>query len=157
MKRIALLMAIVMMLSLVACGGSGSTSGATSGATSSTKPSEVTPPAPEVKYEEQVVIGQNSKTTTTNPQNQTNIAHRMMFALTHNTLVGYVEKAKELQPELAKSWTVSDDLKTWTFTLRDDVVFHNGEKFTADDVVFTWPMPPWSPSRPMATMRSSSP
>jgi ABC-type transport system substrate-binding protein len=91
-----------------------------------------------VKYADKVVIGQNAKTTTTVPQNQTNIAHRMMFALTHNTLVGYVEKAKELTPELAKSWTVSDDLKTWTFALRDDVVFHNGEKFTADDVVYTY-------------------
>ena len=141
MKRIALFMALVMMLSLVVgCGGDKPTStpGTSTPATSTTKPSEVTPPAANVKYEETVVIGQNAKTTTTVPQNQTNIAHRMMFALTHNTLVGYVEKAKELQPELAKEWKVSDDLKTWTFTLRDDVVFHNGEKFTADDVVYTW-------------------
>ena len=141
MKRIALFMALVMMLSLVVgCGGDKPTStpGTSTPATSTTKPSEVTPPAANVKYEEKVVIGQNAKTTTTVPQNQTNIAHRMMFALTHNTLVGYVEKAKELKPELAKEWKVSDDLKTWTFTLRDDVVFHNGEKFTADDVVYTW-------------------
>lgn len=137
MKRIALFMAIVMMLSLVVGCGGGTTSTSTT-STTSTTPSVVTPADPDVKYEEQVVIGQNAKTTTTNPQAQTNIAHRMMFGLTHNTLVGYVEKSKELTPELAKSWTVSDDLKTWTFTLRDDVVFHNGEKFTADDVVFTW-------------------
>ena len=137
MKRVlALILALVMTMALVACGGDKPSTSTPDSST--TKPSEVTPPAPDVKYEEKVVIGQNAKTTTTVPQNQSNIAHRMMFALTHNTLVGYVEKAKELTPELAKSWTVSDDLKTWTFTLRDDVVFHNGEKFTSDDVVFSW-------------------
>ena len=39
-------------------------------------------------------------------------------------------------PMLATEWK-SDDLKTWTFKLRDDVYFHNGEKFTSDDVVYT--------------------
>lgn len=42
-----------------------------------------------------------------------------------------------LEPWLASSWTIVDDY-TWDFTLRDDVVWHNGEKFTADDVIFTW-------------------
>ena len=134
-KTIALLMAVVMTMSLAACGSKTETPAAT---TSTPAATTSTPAATPVSYEEQVVIGQNAKTTSTNPQAQTNIAHRMMFNLTHNTLVGYVEKTGELVPELATSWTHSDDLKTWTFTLRDDVVFHNGEKFTADDVVFTW-------------------
>ena len=34
-------------------------------------------------------------------------------------------------PWLAKSWTVSEDGKTYTFKLRDDVTFTNGEKFNA--------------------------
>jgi len=38
-------------------------------------------------------------------------------------------------PQLAKSWQVSADAKTWTFTLRDDVVFHNEDRFSAEDVV----------------------
>lgn len=37
-------------------------------------------------------------------------------------------------PALAASWTTSDDLLTWTFTLRDDVVFHDGEPLTAQAV-----------------------
>ncbi|MBV0894767.1 ABC transporter substrate-binding protein [Microbacterium sp. NC79] len=37
-------------------------------------------------------------------------------------------------PWLAKEWTVSDDGLTYTFTLRDDVTFHDGEKFTAESV-----------------------
>lgn len=38
-------------------------------------------------------------------------------------------------PQLAKSWQTSADAKRWTFALRDDVIFHNDERLTADDVV----------------------
>jgi peptide/nickel transport system substrate-binding protein len=41
-------------------------------------------------------------------------------------------------PELAQSWEVSEDLKTYTFHLRSGVKFHNGKPFTAADVVFTY-------------------
>jgi peptide/nickel transport system substrate-binding protein len=37
--------------------------------------------------------------------------------------------------ELAESWDVSTDAKTWTFHLRKGVEFHNGKALTADDVV----------------------
>ena len=40
-------------------------------------------------------------------------------------------------PMLATSYE-TEDYQTWTFHLRDDVTFHNGDKFTAKDVVFTW-------------------
>lgn len=42
----------------------------------------------------------------------------------------------ELEPALATSWELIDE-NLYEFTLRDDVVFHNGEAFTADDVEFT--------------------
>jgi peptide/nickel transport system substrate-binding protein len=38
--------------------------------------------------------------------------------------------------ELAESWTSSTDGTEWTFNLRDDVYWHDGVKFTAEDVVF---------------------
>ena len=41
-------------------------------------------------------------------------------------------------PELAKEWYSDAEAKDWTFKLRDDVYFHNGEKLTAADVKFTW-------------------
>lgn len=39
--------------------------------------------------------------------------------------------------DLATDWKVSDDGLTWTFNLREGVKFHNGDPFTADDVLFT--------------------
>ena len=41
-------------------------------------------------------------------------------------------------PRLATSHTISDDQLTYTFTLRDDVYFSNGDHMTAEDVVYSW-------------------
>lgn len=41
------------------------------------------------------------------------------------------------RPALAASWTLSDDAREWRFTLREDVLFHDGAPFGADDVVFS--------------------
>lgn len=41
-------------------------------------------------------------------------------------------------PDLAESWTVSEDNKRFVFSLREGVRFHDGEPFTADDVKFSW-------------------
>jgi peptide/nickel transport system substrate-binding protein len=40
-------------------------------------------------------------------------------------------------PDLAESYSISPDGKTYTFVLRQNVTFHNGKAVTADDVVFT--------------------
>src|SRR5215217_5845840 len=44
----------------------------------------------------------------------------------------------EPKPWLAKSWTTSPDGKTWTFTLNDNVKFHDNTPLTSDDVVFSF-------------------
>ena len=44
----------------------------------------------------------------------------------------------EYIPYLAESWEFSDDGLTWTFHLRDDVMFHNGDPVTAHDFVWTY-------------------
>ena len=44
----------------------------------------------------------------------------------------------EVEPDLAKNWDVSIDGLIWTFHLRDDVLWFDGKKFSADDVVFTF-------------------
>ncbi len=43
-----------------------------------------------------------------------------------------------LRPTLATEWGISEDDDTvWEFTLREGVVFHNGNDFTAEDVAFS--------------------
>ena len=52
-----------------------------------------------------------------------------------NSLI-YVDANYNFTPGLAKSWRQVDPL-TWEFDLVDNATFHNGEKFTSRDVVYT--------------------
>lgn len=62
------------------------------------------------------------------------------FLVMENVYDTLVEPAPDLtfQPALATDWEVSEDLLTWTFQLREDVTWHNGREFTADDVVYSF-------------------
>ena len=41
-------------------------------------------------------------------------------------------------PSLAESWTMSPDGRNYHFKLRDNLRFHNGDPFTAEDVKFSF-------------------
>lgn len=64
-------------------------------------------------------------------QNDSQIHERMFDALIRD------EGWSETGPMLAESWTLDSDLITWTYNLRQDVQFHNGDSMTADDVSFS--------------------
>lgn len=51
-------------------------------------------------------------------------------------LIGYDEDRQSFEPLLAKAWRRIDDV-TLEFDLRDDVKWHDGAPFTADDVAHT--------------------
>ena len=55
----------------------------------------------------------------------------------YETLVTFVPERTDLAPGLATSWQASEDGLTWTFHLREGVVFHDGMPFNADAVVFS--------------------
>ena len=56
----------------------------------------------------------------------------------YNTLYQVVPGTTDVQPELATGYSVSEDGLAYTFTLRDDVNFHDGTALSADDVVYTF-------------------
>ncbi len=49
-----------------------------------------------------------------------------------------VNEAGEVVPALATAWEISEDGLTYTFTLAQDVTFHDGTAFDAEDVKFTF-------------------
>ena len=63
----------------------------------------------------------------------------------YNTLVE-VDKDLNIVPSIAKGWRISEDRRTYTFNLRDDVFFHDddafpnsrGRRLTAGDVVYSF-------------------
>ncbi len=55
----------------------------------------------------------------------------------HDCLVRVSDDSTYIEPDLAESWEISDDLLTYTFQLRKGITFHNGKEVTAKDVVFS--------------------
>ncbi len=54
----------------------------------------------------------------------------------YNTLVENSADNRPI-PELARSYETSDRAKTWRFSLRDDIAFHNGKPFGAKDAIYS--------------------
>lgn len=65
-------------------------------------------------------------------RNAQNVAWQMFDSLV------FQNDDAEIEPALAEEWEVSDDGREYTFYLREDVQFHNGEPFNADAVVYSW-------------------
>lgn len=61
---------------------------------------------------------------------------QILLTNVYETLVDQAQDGS-IVPGLAESWTVSDDAKTYDFTLRSGVTFSDGTPFTADDAVFS--------------------
>ena len=66
----------------------------------------------------------------------TNDTDRDLVALIYARLFHY-DADGNLKPELADSYEVSEDGKSYTVSLRQDVRWHDGTPLTADDVRFT--------------------
>src|SRR5512134_1199225 len=57
------------------------------------------------------------------------------------------DESQRLQPGLAESWKALNDLE-WEIKLRKGVKFHNGQEFTAEDVIATFKRVPNVPNSP---------
>ncbi len=58
-------------------------------------------------------------------------------AVMYDSLVGFDLKKGGIGPGVAERWELSPDGLTWTFFIRPNQVFHNGDKLTAHDVKFS--------------------
>lgn len=94
---------------------------------------------PTMAQDEQVlIIGHAESTDSLDPARGFTQTTGIINKATHDTLVTFPwEDASEIQPLLATSWEISEDGLEYTFTLRDDAVFSNGDTMVASDVVFT--------------------
>ncbi len=57
----------------------------------------------------------------------------------------------EVEPNLARSWDVSEDGKVWTFYLKEGVFFNDGVELSAKDVVFTFKSLIYNPNIPTSS------
>jgi peptide/nickel transport system substrate-binding protein len=68
------------------------------------------------------------------PFNVTAYITRNHGYMVYDTLFGTDDKGA-IKPQMVDKWTTSADKKTWTFTLRDKLEFHDGKPVTGEDVV----------------------
>lgn len=88
------------------------------------------------KYKQEVVVGVSDSCSDMDPQASNRIANHVIYKMTHSPLIMLNEIDNKLEPALAVKWEQNDDT-TYTFYLRKDAKFHNGEPVTASDVIFT--------------------
>ena len=162
MKKItAILLALVLCLALAACGGNKdevSTGGAEQPASTGSESTPAAPggnapaatagesavlpgqaiEAPEgAKFADSIVIQLEMPNTVVDPLHpsgggggQVLVYRCVMDTLISRTIDG------DFLPDLATEWS-TDDYQTYHFKLRDDVTWHNGQKFTAQDIADT--------------------
>lgn len=95
-------------------------------------------PAGDAKYAEWVYTGRVGDLDTADPYGGTSSQTEWFTNMTFDTLVYNNPETGEIDPELATKWEHNNDNSEWTFYLKDGVTFHNGDKFTAEDVKFTY-------------------
>lgn len=89
------------------------------------------------------IIGGNLTVGIAQDLDETLDPHTMVYAGTREVLFNVYEGLVKpdtdgnLEPAVAKDFGISDDGTVFTFTLRENVKFHNGETVTADDVVYS--------------------
>jgi peptide/nickel transport system substrate-binding protein len=93
----------------------------------------------QAQVEEVIVIGHAEITEAYDPAHAFNPTSGMVNRVAYDTLVTFPDAdASSIEPLLAESWTISDDGLVYTFTLRDGVVYANGDPLHAEDVVFSF-------------------
>lgn len=88
------------------------------------------------KNKDTLVFSQISEGKTLDPQDTTEQYSQRIITVLYDRLVEIDETTGKIIPGLAKNWEQLDQ-NTILFHLNENVYFHNGDKFTANDVKFT--------------------
>ena len=83
-------------------------------------------------------FGQSGDITVLDPWNVTDGNSLLVTRQIYESLVDYEPTGFKIVPKLATKWETSSDGKTWTFTLRDGVKFHDGTDLNAEAVVLNF-------------------
>jgi peptide/nickel transport system substrate-binding protein len=145
-----ILLAILLSLALVACGGEAVPAPEEAEVPAETEAPEEEAPAeapeeeapaeaPEEAPSEpaQVRIGWGGSPDTLNPGLGILLEAYTIYELVYDSMV-QIQLDGSYTWEVAEDAQVSEDGTVWTFTLRDGITFHDGEPLTADDVVFSY-------------------
>ncbi|OAQ14609.1 ABC transporter substrate-binding protein [Bibersteinia trehalosi Y31] len=86
---------------------------------------------------QQIVINNGAEPSSFDPHKTDGLPEAQ---ISYQLLEGLVTKDSDgnEQPGMAVSWESSSDFKQWTFKLRPDAKWSNGEPVTAHDFVFSW-------------------
>jgi len=85
-----------------------------------------------------LVIGHVAELQTLDPAQAVTISDFRILCNIYDSLLHYKDGSLEVEPGLAQSWTISPDGKTYAFTLRQGVKFHDGSDFNAESVKFNF-------------------
>lgn len=89
--------------------------------------------------EKVLVVGQAELTDSLDPARAFSTTSFIIHKATYQTLVTFpADSTTTIEPLLATSWEANADGTVYTFTLRDDAVFPNGDTLKASDVVFSF-------------------
>ncbi|NHN57585.1 ABC transporter substrate-binding protein [Halorussus sp. JP-T4] len=75
---------------------------------------------------------------TLDPVRATDTASGEVIQQVFDALMNYPNGQTNVQTLLATEYELSDDLRTYTFNLKQGVQFHNGDELTAQDFVYSW-------------------
>ena len=85
-----------------------------------------------------LVVGTHAEPLTWNLLVSTDLVSQTIGAQIHAALVRINLQTQRVEPELAESWSFSEDGRVLTFRLRPDVAFSDGHPLSAEDVAFTF-------------------
>lgn len=133
-KSVSILLAITLSFSILSgCNGNSTKENGTSSVNTEKNQGEA-----EKKHVENLIIGTTAENNVFNALSQKDAFGRMNYnGLTQGNFV-YRDGNNEIQPYFWKSFEISEDGKQIDFTIPLDAVWHDGEKVTMDDLVFTF-------------------